>query len=115
MPPEPLYRVDQQEPAYHLRYGWTCWPSARRFVDLPSSNLLSSIADGWESDGLRALEWQWHEDAIQITFSAKPHVSPVFLATRAKGRLQHALRTAGSPQDFSRKLAVRSIGDNCAA
>lgn len=36
----------------------------------------------------------------------------MFLATRAKGRLQHALRLAGSPQEFSRKLAVRSIGDN---
>jgi len=41
-----------------------------------------------------------------------PQVSPVFLAARAKGRLQHALRLAGLPCDFSRKTAVRSVGNN---
>jgi REP element-mobilizing transposase RayT len=49
---------------------------------------------------------------IQFTFSVKPHVSPVFFAARVKGRLQHALRAAGTPTTFSRKLAVRTIGDN---
>ena len=32
-----------------------------------------------------------------MTFSAKPSVSPEFLAARAKGRLQHAYRQAGRP------------------
>src|SRR5262245_25629838 len=49
---------------------------------------------------------------IQVLFSAKPDVSPIFLAARAKGRLDHALRRAGRPCKFSHKLAVRSIGDN---
>ena len=50
-----------------------------------------------------------------MTFSAKPCVSPEFLASRVKGRLQHALRAQGKPLQFSRKLAVRSIGDNARA
>ena len=41
---------------------------------------------------------------------------PVLLAARAKGRLQHAMRTAGVPFDgFSRKVALRSVGDNTTA
>ena len=35
----------------------------------------------------------------------------MLLAGRLKGRLQHALRQAGTPTDFSRKLGVRSLGD----
>jgi REP element-mobilizing transposase RayT len=110
--PEPLYRAERQDPAYHLRYTWTGWPSGARFVDLPGSRTSADLAAAWETDGLRVLEQSWSENAIQIAFTAKPDVSPVFLATRAKGRLQHALRAAGRPQEFSRKLAVRSIGDN---
>ncbi len=45
------------------------------------------------------------------TVSVKPHVAPLFLVARLKGRLQHALREAGTPVDFSRKLSVRSLGD----
>jgi REP element-mobilizing transposase RayT len=112
MPPEPLYHADRQEPAYHLRYGWTCWPSGKRFINLPSPEILASLASDWDGDGLRVLEWQWSDRQIQITFSTTPRVSPVFLAARAKGRLQYILRGAGSPQQFSRKVAVRSIGDN---
>jgi len=49
---------------------------------------------------------------IQLTFSAKPRVSPVVLAARIKGRLQYSLRQSGHEFQFSRKLAVRSIGEN---
>jgi REP element-mobilizing transposase RayT len=38
-------------------------------------------------------------------------VSPVLLAGRVKGRLQHHCRRQGTPIDFSRKLAVPSLGD----
>ncbi len=43
--------------------------------------------------------------------SVKPHVSPVFLAARLKGRLDHALRQAGNAVTFSRKVSLRSLGD----
>jgi REP element-mobilizing transposase RayT len=35
----------------------------------------------------------------------------VTLAGRVKGRIQHHCRRRGTPIDFSRKLAVRSVGD----
>ena len=47
-----------------------------------------------------------------MTFRAGPDASPVFITARAKGRLQHALRRAGTSCDFSRKVALRSLGDN---
>jgi len=66
----------------------------------------------WEKDGLRLLESRCSAEMAQMTFSAKPEVAPVLVASRVKGRLQHALRQAGLPAPFSRKLAIRSIGDN---
>jgi REP element-mobilizing transposase RayT len=39
-------------------------------------------------------------------------VSPVLLATRAKGRLQYSLRNIGDFPGFTRKVSVRSVGDN---
>ena len=63
---------------------------------------------------MRLLEHRWSEEMIQLTFSAKPDVSPVFLAGRAKGRMQHALRkSAQNFSGFSRKVSVHSIGHNC--
>lgn len=114
MPPQPLYTpATLREPAFHLRYGWTGWIADRPSVDL--AILFGLIDPIWETDGLRRLEHRVSDGTWQITFSANPHVSPVFLATRVKGRLQHALRKQGSPVQFSRKLAVRSIGDNTRA
>jgi hypothetical protein len=47
-----------------------------------------------------------------MSFEVDPGVSPVLFATRAKGRLDHLLRTLGTPVTFSRKVGVRAIGDN---
>ncbi|MFO7906266.1 MAG: hypothetical protein R6U98_26650 [Pirellulaceae bacterium] len=58
------------------------------------------------------LEYRWEPSRIQVTFSAKPHVSPVFLTRQAKGRLQHALRVSGRPTPFSRKVSLGTVGDN---
>jgi hypothetical protein len=60
------------------------------------------------------LQWSHHrleshcvDDKIQLTFSTTPAVSPVFLAGRAKGRLQHALRQAGAAfAGSSRQVSV---------
>ena len=108
----PLYNGLNLNPAFHLRYSWTGWPSGKRFNDLPSPVFMGTIKEIWEQDGMRLLEHKWSYAQIQLTFSATPHVSPAFLASRAKGRLQHALRVVGIPQQFSRKVSVRSVGDN---
>src|SRR5262249_21473384 len=104
----PLYPLDA---AYQLRFAWTGWPSSKRFTELPVQ-LIERTKPLWEQDGLRVLEHRWTEEMVQILFSTRPDVSPVFSAARAKGRLDHALRQEGLDMPFSRKVAVRSVGDN---
>ncbi len=111
MPPEPLYRPSQLRPAYQLRYGWTGWPSAAPLPSNLLASVLPDIAPEWEHDGLRVLESSLTAEQLQLTLSTTPHVPPVTLAARVKGRIQHHCRGRGTPIDFSRKLAVRSLGD----
>lgn len=92
--PTPLYQPTAAGGAYQLRYSWTAWPSKVDFAGCPVQ-LLTRIAPFWETDGLRLLEFRWLPDKLQILFSATPAVSPMFLAARAKGRLDHAIRQAG--------------------
>jgi REP element-mobilizing transposase RayT len=107
-----LYKSHNLCPAYQLRYGWTGWPSQETIPPIPSGAFFQEISELWKKDGLRLLEKNWGTEHISFTFSTTPTVSPVFLAGRVKGRVQHALRLAGQPVKFSRKLAVRSIGRN---
>jgi REP element-mobilizing transposase RayT len=110
MTPVPIYTPQNvPEPAYHLRYTWSGWPSGETFPPLPP---MEELKQQWEADGLRLLEQHFRPEMLQLTFSVKPQVSPVFFATRVKGRLQHAYRTAGRPTQFSRKVCVRTIGSN---
>jgi REP element-mobilizing transposase RayT len=111
MLPEPLYRPADLHPAYQLRYGWTGWPSKGSFPAGLLAAVLPDLAPEWEKDGLRVLESSLTPDRIQLTLSTTPQLSPVTLAGRVKGRLQHHCRCRGTPIDFSRKLAVRSLGD----
>jgi len=64
------------------------------------------------TDNLKRVSMQWNADEIQLAFSTTPIVVPTLFVARVKGRLQHALRLAGTPVKFSRKVAYRSIGDN---
>jgi REP element-mobilizing transposase RayT len=112
MPLDPLYRSENLRPAFQLRYSWTGWLKSA-WANMLDACILDTIDPLWEKDGLRRLEHFWGDDHFQITFSAKPEVSPVLLATRAKGRLQYALRAAGRGfPGFSRKVSVRSVGEN---
>jgi REP element-mobilizing transposase RayT len=74
--------------------------------------LIDEVELAWEKDGLRLLEHCESLEKMQMTFSVKPTVSPVHFAQRVKGRLQHALRTRRTPVKFSRKVSVRTIGEN---
>jgi REP element-mobilizing transposase RayT len=111
MPLEPLYRATDLHPAYQLRYSWTGWPSKSAFPTELLAHLLPSIVLEWENDGLRVLESSLTGKRIQLTLSTTPQVTPVTLATRVKGRIQHHSRQHGIAIDFSRKLAVCSLGD----
>ncbi len=109
--PQPLYDPAHANPAYELRYSWCGWPSNKTF-DATPGDVLETVKPLWETDGLRLLEHRWTSDRVQLLFSATPETSPVLLAARAKGRLDHALRGHGYRMPFSRKLAVRSVGHN---
>ena len=112
MAPQPLYEPGAVTPCYKLRYGWTGWPTVgTRFPDAMESLLAAPSAD-WEVDHLRLLEYSFSPERVLMTFSVTPQVSPVFFVARVKGRLQHALRQAGTPVKFSRKVAMVSIGEN---
>jgi REP element-mobilizing transposase RayT len=110
--PQPLYAAADLRPAYELRYGWTGWSSDAPFpVDLVRQ-LLPDIGPEWEQDRIRLLEFDLAPKQLLLTLSARPSASPVTLAARVKGRLQHHCRLAGSPVAFSRKVSVRSVGHN---
>lgn len=106
-----LYDPATANPAFHLRYTWTGWPS-RGIFKQTAVELLQNVMPLWESDGMRLLEHNWTSQSVQLVFSAKPFVSPRLVASRAKGRLDHAMRNAGLQMPLSRKLAVRTVGDN---
>lgn len=107
------YTPDNLKSAYECRYSWTAWPSSAPLPSLSTDGWLR-LAEAWEQDGLRALEKRIEPDQIQILFSAKPTVAPVLITARAKGRLDHALRAAGTACQFSRKVALRAVGHNTA-
>ncbi len=112
---KPLYNAHDQQPAFALRYTWTGWVTAGDLRSLGEPAWLQLVA-AWETDGLRLLEREVQRDSGLLTFSTTPVVSPILLAVRAKGRLQHAFRTSETgPVDFSRKVAVRSVGENTSA
>lgn len=115
MTPEPNYESEHLKVAYQLRYIWTGWPSQNRFPDEPDAEFFEELEASWETDGIRLLEREWTPQRVRILASVKPSVAPVFFAGRMKGRLQYALRKNEAPVQFSRKLAVRSIGENCTA
>jgi hypothetical protein len=109
--PETLYRPADLRPAFQLRYGWTGWPSNASFPTDLLSRVLPDIAPEWDKDGIRVLESSLAPGQLQLILSTLPQVSPVTLAGRVKGRIQHHCRRSHCPIDFSRKLAVRSLGD----
>ena len=76
------------------------------------SDVLDKLKPLWEQDGLRLMEHRSSAEYVQLAFSTTPHVSPVLLASRAKGRLQHALKAEGAFAGFSRMVSVRSVGEN---
>ena len=95
-----------------IAYSWTGWPkSGAVFPPLAGDDFLASLDEAWTTDGLRRIAHRWQPDLVQFTFAAPANVSPEFVAARAKGRLDHALRKTGWGHGFERKVAVRSLGD----
>ncbi len=111
--PTPIYSSQDIQPAFHLRYTWTGWPTeGTNFPSHPGEPFFQELDKAWETDNLNRISTQWSANEIQLAFSTTPAVPPTLFVARVKGRLQHALRLAGTPVKFSRKVSFRSIGDN---
>lgn len=95
-----------------LFLSWTGWPAEGIFPVRPSAPFFDALRAAWAGDGLELQHSDWRPAEIQMAFQTGPDVSPELFAGRVKGRLQHALRQAGMPIGFSRKVAVRALGDN---
>lgn len=108
---QPVYRPDGTASAFALRWVWTGWPSTDPFPPVDEAT-LRGLFPLWEADGIRVLERSCASDSWSVTVSTRPNVSPIKIVSRLKGRLDHAMRNVGTPIRFSRKVALRSIGDN---
>ena len=97
--------------AYSLRLAWFGWLSSGADASWPEG-LSQRIAPLWKRDGMRLVKATRSRDSIAIVFSINPNVAPTLVAQRAKGRLSYQLRQEGVSHSFSRKLAVRSLGEN---
>jgi REP element-mobilizing transposase RayT len=114
MSPTPMYDGAQAHPAYCLRYSWAGWfkGGVSLTTDDVKLNDHPELLDAWDGDGLRLLQSRFAENRVQLTFSTNPAITPVFLATRAKGRLDGLLRKLGLGLEFQRNFSVRSVGKN---
>jgi len=107
-----LYTGENAHPAHALHYSWAGWPAEEtRMPNIPQ-RVVDELAAAWREDHLDLVSHAFAPDRVQFTVAAQPHVAPSGLAAKVKGRLQHALRKAGTSASFSRKLAVRSLGEN---
>lgn len=97
---------------HRLAYSWAGWPSAGAFPPEPAADVFAPLRAAWRTDSLELLTCVWTPAEIQLAFRAEPDIAPAWFSARVKGRLQHALRQAGTPVSFSRKVAMRALGDN---
>ena len=97
---------------HKIAYAWSGWPKSDPFPPEPAADFFAALDAAWAGDGLRRLSCRWQPDLIQIAFAAPPDISPETAAARAKGRLDHALRARGWRAGLSRKVALRSLGEN---
>jgi len=106
-------RTRRTDLVHRIAYSWTGWPkSGAAFPPLPDDDFFAALDSAWTTDGLRRIAHRWQPDLVQFTFEAPADVSPEFVAARAKGRLDHALRKSEWRHGFERKVAVRSLGEN---
>ncbi len=109
---EPIYTPDNVRPVHNLRFDWTGWLAPDVIAPGPVRDAVRTCADAWREEGFELDVFRVDGPLIQVLCNPLPTVSPVFLSGRVKGRIQHALRQAGTPARFSRKLSIRTLGDN---
>ena len=105
-------RTRRTDLVHRIAYSWSGWPKGEPLPPLPGDDFLADLDAAWAKDGLKRIAHRWQPDLVQFTFEAPANVTPEFVAARAKGRLDYALRKTGWGRGFERKVAVRSLGEN---
>ena len=93
-------------------FDWTGWLSNSSTFPANTPEIVRQTVPDWDKEGLRMMEFFVRQSMIQILFSVAPEISLILFAARVKGRLQYAFRSSGMPVVFSRKVSVRSLGEN---
>jgi REP element-mobilizing transposase RayT len=106
------YTIQNIHPANKLMFDWTGWLSEGATFPANTPDIVRQAAKDWGRDGLHMMEFLIRQSMIQVLFRTSPEISPVLFASRVKGRLQYSFRTSGMPVVFSRKISVRSLGEN---
>jgi hypothetical protein len=104
--PDPIYTVENCTPAYQLAWSYSAF-----WREPPASDVwLSELQAACEPDDIRILQHRFAEPTVsQFLVSTRPHVQPLVLVQRLKGRLQHLFRGVMS-EPFRRNYSLRSIG-----
>ena len=106
----PIYTPQNCTPAYQLDWSYTLF-----WHEIPRDwSWFASLQQVCEGGGIRLLEHAFSPPyTSQFLVSTRPHVAPLLIAQRVKGRLQHLLRgTMSNP--FRRNYGLRSIGSTAA-
>ena len=107
-----MYTPDSVHAVHNLYFDWAGWLSGGAAFPSDTQRAIAETVPRWRQDGFELQKIRVERDLAQILFKVGPRVSPSFFAARVKGRLQHALRRAETPVKFSRKVAVRTLGEN---
>ena len=108
----PIYTPQSARPVHGLHYDWTGWLRTGSTFPADLRAAMETCRPLWHGDGLQLDTWQTNGARVQCLFTVTPAVAPSFCANRAKGRLQHALRQAGTPVSFRGNVGFRTLGDN---
>jgi REP element-mobilizing transposase RayT len=103
---DPVYTPQNCHPAYQLDWSYSLF-----WHEIPRDwSWFPSLQQACEPDGIRLLEHAFSPPhTSQFLVSTLPHVSPLLIAQRLKGRLQYLLR-GGMSNPFRRNYGLRSIG-----
>jgi REP element-mobilizing transposase RayT len=104
--PAPIYTAENCKAAYQLDWVYSV------FWRTPPGELewFEELKQLTDADGIRLLQHTFEEPNVsKLLVSTKPEVSPLKIAQRVKGRLQHLIREH-LPDAFRRNYAIRSVG-----
>lgn len=103
---EPIYTPENCRFAYQLNWGYSLFWRQPQTDD----GWLEELNTATEPDGIRILKHRFETNTTsQFLLSTQPHVPPITMVARVKGRLQHLLKNA-FPKAFQRNYALRSLG-----